>query len=67
MWVWRAYTMLAVMAAVLIAASATLRETIHEPWAQILANILRVATIISGGLGASAIQKRRRLIPPTGT
>ncbi len=58
--------MLAVMAAVLIAASATLRETIHEPRAEILANILQAAPIISGGLGSSAIQKRRRLIPPTG-
>ena len=59
--------MLAVVAVVLIAASATLRETIDEPWAQILSAVLQIATIFIGGLGSLAIQKRRRrLLAPKG-
>jgi len=44
-WVWWAYAMLAVVAAVLIAASATLRETIDEPWAKPLSDVLQISTI----------------------
>lgn len=57
--------MLAVIAVVLIAASAALRETIDAPWAQILSAVLQIATVFLGGLGSLAIQKRRRRMPPT--
>lgn len=59
-WVWWAYAMLAVVAVVLIAASATLRETIDEPWAKPLSDVLQISTIFIGGMGSLAIQKRRR-------
>jgi hypothetical protein len=55
MWVWRAYTMLAVLAVILIAVSAGLRESIHQPWAQILSAIVQAATIMCGGLASAAI------------
>lgn len=64
-WVWWAYAMLAVVAAVLIAPSATLRETIDEPWAKPLSDVLQISTIFIGGMGSSVIQKRsRRLLAP---
>ncbi|MGO4104719.1 hypothetical protein AB4Y63_12255 [Leifsonia sp. YAF41] len=63
-WVWWAYAMLAVVAAVLIAVGTTLRETVDAPWAHILGAVLQVATVIVGGLVSLAIQKRRRLMPP---
>ena len=57
--------MLAVVAAVLIAASATLRETIDEPWAKPLSDVLQISTIFIGGMGSSGIQMRsRRLLAP---
>ena len=59
-WVWWAYTVLAVVAIVLITASATFRETIDEPWAKILSDVLQISAIFIGGLGSAFIQKRRR-------
>jgi len=52
--------MLAVVAVVLIAASATLRETIDEPWGKAPSDVLQISTIFIGGMGSLAIQKRRR-------
>ena len=63
-WVWRAYALLAVVVVALIAASATLRETIDAPWAQILAPVLQTAAIFLAGPGSLAIQKRRHLFRP---
>ncbi|MET4704987.1 hypothetical protein [Frigoribacterium sp. UYMn621] len=64
-WVWQAYASLAAVAIALVAASALLREEIDAPWAQILSAVLQGAAIFLGGLGSLAIQKRRRLAPPT--
>jgi len=63
-WVWRAYALLVVVVVALIAASATLRETIDAPWAQVLAPVLQTAAIFLAGPGSLAIQKRRRLFRP---
>ena len=64
-WVWWAFAMLAVVAVVLIAASSKLRETIDEPWAKPLSDVLQISTIFIGGMGSSVIQKRsRRLLAP---